>query len=107
MFHSIYTAGPNGFWVFVLCTVVLGAGAAYVTGKAIADTWRPYWHIIMYALALTLVVRFMHYALFDEVMVSLGNFIVDAAVLVPAAMLGHAVARRRQMATQYSWPTGR
>ena len=107
LFQAVYDAGPHGHWVFLLCTIILGCSGAYVTGKAIAETWRPYWHVLAYTLALTLVVRFIHFALFEEVMVSLRNFLVDAAFLIAAGLVGHAVARRRQMATQYGWSSNR
>jgi predicted permease len=103
MFQSFYDAGENGFWVFVLCTLLLGAGAAYVTGRAIAETWRPLWQVVVYALLLGLVVRFMHFALFEEVLMSARNYAIDSAVLLVAGLTGYFVARRRQMAEQYGW----
>jgi hypothetical protein len=102
-FHAIYTAGPNGLWVFLLCTVLLGGGAAYVSGKAIAETWRPFWQVLVYAALLALAVRFLHFALFEEVLLSLGNYLVDAAILSAAAIAGYLYARRRQMQLQYGW----
>lgn len=103
LFNIFYDSGPNGLWVFILCTVILGGGAAYITGRAIAETWRPFWQVIAYALALALFVRFMHFALFEERLVSLRNYGVDAAILIALAVLGYFVARRRQLATQYGW----
>lgn len=103
LFQILYDAGPNGHWVFLLCTIVLGGGAAYVTGRAIAETWRPFWQVIGYALALALFVRFMHFALFEERLVSLRNYTIDAAILIALAVVGYLVARRRQIATQYNW----
>lgn len=102
---AFYDTGPNAIWIFLLCTVVLGGGAAYVTGKAIAETWRPFWQVIGYALVLGLAVRFIHFALFNERLLSLTNYAVDIAVLLACALAGHAAARRRQMATQYGWST--
>lgn len=102
-FQTVYDAGPNGIWVFLLCTVILGGGAAYVMGKAIAETWRPLWQVVTYAVLLGLVVRFMHFALFEEVMLSALNFGVDLAVLLISGIAGYGNARRRQMATQYGW----
>jgi hypothetical protein len=89
--------------VFLLVTVAMGGSCAYITGRAIAETWRPFWQVIAYALALTFVVRFLHFALFEEVMMSARNFLVDAVVLAACALAGHAIARRRQMAIQYGW----
>jgi predicted permease len=103
-FRVLYDAGPNGHWVFVLCTLILGGTTAYVTGRSIAETWRPFWQVIAYALLIGLVVRFMHFALFEEVLVSMRNYAVDSIVLLVLGVLGYQMARRRQMATQYSWP---
>jgi ABC-type iron transport system FetAB permease component len=104
LFKIIYNAGQNGHWVFLLLTVVMGGSAAYVTGKVIAETWRPFWQVVAYALALALAVRFLHFALFEEILVSARNFIVDGGVLIVTAIVGYAVARQRLMATQYGWP---
>jgi hypothetical protein len=104
MFDAIYeTAGPNGFWVFLLVTVAMGGAAAWVTGKAIAQTWRPAWHLAVYVALLALAVRFFHYALFWETLVSPANFAVDVCVLAVIAFLGHRVERARQMSSQYPW----
>ncbi len=99
----LYDAGPNGHWVFLLCTVLLGAGGAFITGRAIAETWRPFWQVVVYALMLTLVVRFMHFALFEEVLVSAKNYLVDASILLVACIAGYATARQRQMRERYGW----
>ena len=40
------------FAVFILVTVVLGGGAAWLAGRAIALTWRPWWHVLLYMLIL-------------------------------------------------------
>ncbi len=29
-------------------TVLLGGGAAWLAGRAIAQTWRPMWHVVAY-----------------------------------------------------------
>lgn len=102
-FQTVYDAGPNGLWVFLLCTIILGGGAAYIMGKAIAETWRPLWQVVAYAVLLGLVVRFMHFALFEEVMLSALNFSIDLAVLLASSITGYFSARRRLLAIQYGW----
>jgi predicted permease len=97
----LYTSGPNGVWVFTLLTVVLGGGMAFVSGKSIAETWRPLWQVPTYMALLALAVRFAHFALFEEVLVSGRNLLVDYAVLLVMALLGYRLTRQRQMATQY------
>ena len=100
---SLYDAGPNGLWVFLLCTVLLGGGAAFVSGKAIAQTWRPLWQLPVYMLITALAVRFMHFALFEEKLLSLQNLAVDFAVLLAAAGLGYRLMRAEQMGRHYDW----
>ena len=100
-FQSFYESGPNGMWIFLLVSVVMGGGTAYVSGKAVAQTWRPFWHAIWYALVLGLAVRFIHFALYQEVMLSAKNYIVDCALLLAATAAGFRVTRQRQMQDQY------
>ena len=33
------------FWLFLLVTVIMGGWAAWMTGRAIAITWRPFWNL--------------------------------------------------------------
>lgn len=103
MLSSIYETGPNGLWVFLLVTVILGGSAAFISGRAVAQTWRPWWHIPLYMLLLAGVVRFFHYALFWEIFISATNYVVDFAVLLVLGMLGHRTTRAQQMRTQYGW----
>ena len=97
----LYDTG-NG-WVFLLVTVIMGGSAAFLTGRAIAHTWRPFWHIPLYVIPLAGTVRFFHYALFHEPMLSLQNYVVDFSVLLASALLGYRALRARQMAQQYHW----
>jgi len=89
--------------VFLLVTVAMGGGAAWLSGRAIAATWRPWWHIVAYMLILAVAVRFFHYALFDEALVSPHYYAVDAAVALAFGSLGFRATRARQMATQYGF----
>ncbi len=81
----------------------MGGAAAFMTGRAIAQTWRPLWHIPFYAFAIACTVRFFHYALFEEPMMSAKNLAVDFAVMLISAAIGYRVYRSGQMARQYSW----
>jgi hypothetical protein len=97
----LYTSGPNGLWVFLLLTVILGGSAAFISGKSVAETWRPFWQLPVYMLLLAGVVRFLHFSLFEEAFVSAQNFLVDFAVLLSLAIAGYRSARAGQMTTQY------
>jgi hypothetical protein len=96
-------AGDNLLLTFPLVTLAMGGAAAYLSGRAIAQTWRPFWHVPLYMLALSAVVRFCHFALFDEPFLSLPSYIVDFACAFAAAALGYRMVRAQQMRIQYSW----
>lgn len=99
----LYDAGPSGLVIFLFTTVLLGGLAAFVSGRVIAQTWRPPWHIPLYMAGLALAVRFIHFAIFGEVLLSLRNYAVDLAVVLGLAFLGFRTMRLRQMAEQYGW----
>lgn len=88
---------------FLLVTIFLGGGAAWLTGRSIAGTWRPYRLALGYALLLGCVVRFFHFALFEGTLLSWHYFLTDTAFLVAVSTLGFRAERARQMATRYSW----
>ncbi len=93
----------GSFGVFVLVTIILGGGAAWLAGRAIAATWRPWGQVIAYSFILGCAVRFIHYALFGGTLLSLHYYLVDSAVCLTFALLGFRAARAAQMVTQYRW----
>ena len=93
----------NSFWVFVLVTLVLGGGAAWLAGRAIAHTWRPLPQVVIYSLILAAAVRFIHYSLFDGTLLSLHFYLVDAATCLVFSLAGFRAARAHQMVSQYRW----
>ena len=109
-----------GFGVFLLVTVVLGGGAAYLTGRAVALTWRAFAQLGVYVLLLSVAVRFIHFALFGgtffqvhheadgtvsfaALLTALHYWFFDMIVLLAFAWLGFRATRARQMVGQYSW----
>jgi hypothetical protein len=88
---------------FLLVTVFLGGGAAYLTGRAVALTWRPLRVLFVYTLLLTAAVRFIHFSLFDGTLLTLHYYLVDLVVLLILAGLGFRITRASQMAGQYRW----
>ncbi|MCS0496019.1 DUF6867 family protein [Ancylobacter mangrovi] len=88
---------------FALVTAFLGGGAAWLSGRSMAHTWRSYRQAVLYALLLACVVRFFHYALFQGTLLSLHYFIVDAAFVISVTTLGFRAERANQMATRYGW----
>lgn len=93
--------------VFLLVTVLLGGGAAWLAGRAIAATWRPWWQVAFYALILALVVRFLHFALFEATLLSAHYYLVDLGVCLAFGFLGFRTTRASQMVTQYRWINAR
>ena len=89
--------------VFVLVTVVMGGGAAWLSGRAIAATWRPWWHVVPYMVILSFAVRFIHFALFDAILLSLHYYLVDLLFCLAFGFLGFRLMRVSQMVTHYSW----
>jgi uncharacterized protein DUF6867 len=99
--HFLYE--EDSFGVFLLVTVAMGGGAAWLAGRAIAATWRPRWHVAGYMLILGAAVRFFHFALFDGTLLSLHYYLVDTAVCLAFGFLGFRATRAAQMATQYGF----
>ena len=95
--------GGETLFTFLLITLAMGGSASYQAGKAIAQTWRPYGQVPAYALMLAAGVRFCHYALFAEPLLSIQNYLVEFVVALIAASLGYRLVRARQMVTQYAW----
>jgi hypothetical protein len=89
--------------IFILVSVLMGGGAAYLTGRAIARTWRPLWHVALYMLVLGGAVRFMHFALFGGTLMAPHYYLVDTAICLAFGWLGFRATRAGQMATQYGW----
>ena len=94
---------------FLGMTILLGI-AALLSGRAMAETWRPAWQIVPTALALAGAERFLLYALFEAKLWSIGGFAAAAVLLVLAAAASYYGARASKMVRQYPWlydPTGR
>ena len=109
MFVAAYISIPEAlyeegsFGVFVLVTVILGGGAAALSGRAIAATWRPWGQVVAYSLILGGAVRFIHFALFGGTLLSAHYYLVDSAVCMAFGFLGFRATRVSQMVTQYRW----
>ena len=66
----------DGPWVFLVLTCILGGGAAFLAGRGLAGSWKPFWRIFFYMVLLAAAVRFFHYALFDGTLTSLYYYLV-------------------------------
>jgi hypothetical protein len=90
-------------WLFLLVTCVLGGGAAWMTGRAYAITWRSIPALLLALLLLGIATRFIHHALFGGTMFSLRYYIVDTIMLIIIGMASFRYRRTWQMASQYYW----
>lgn len=104
LFFGLYeTFGLNGFWVFVLVTLVMGGAAAIASGRAVADGWSWPGLLPIYAALLALAVRFIQFALFQQPLLSLPTYLIDFLILAAFAHLGYRLRRTTQMTQQYPW----
>jgi hypothetical protein len=99
-----FLAAEGSFGVFLLVSVGMGGGAAWLSGRAMASTWRPWWHLVGFMLILALAVRFIHFSVFaSKLLLSPHYYLIDAAVCVLIGLIGFRRTRMRQMVTRYNW----
>ncbi|MEL6372993.1 MAG: DUF6867 family protein [Pseudomonadota bacterium] len=110
----LWETAPHHFFVL---TCAIGGAAAFLAGRAAALAWRPMLQSVVYALLLTLAIRFFYYALLggsfivpaiasgdpSAIASTLYYTLIDGLVLSAAALLGYRVTRTSQMVTQYPW----
>src|SRR5688500_12782031 len=89
--------------VFIGLTVVLFGGAAFMTGQAMANAWRPVGKVVLYALLLGVGNRFLVFALFGGPLLSIVGYVIDTAILMLFALAGYRVTKVRKMVCQYPW----
>lgn len=99
---------------FLIITVILGGGAAWMTGRACAQTWRNFKIALAYMVLLAVAIRFLHYVIpyyqadtgnmaYHATFLSLHYYLVDLAVLLIFCALGYRNTRVNQMVRQYGW----
>jgi hypothetical protein len=91
------------FGTFLLVTFLMGGAAAWLSGRAIALDWRPYWQVVLAGFVLAAALRFIHFALFGATFLSLQFYLVDSAICIVFGLAGYRVTRAGQMATQYGF----
>lgn len=91
------------FFEFLLVTVALGGGAAWMTGRANARSWQSGWRLAFYVILLACAVRFIHFALFRGTLISPWYYTVDLAVLLALAFTARRWNRSHLMGRQYEF----
>jgi hypothetical protein len=85
------------------CTMLMMGFAAFMTGQAIASTWRPLWQIVPYAVLLGCADRFLVWGLFGGALWSLSGWLIDMIYLFAVAFGAFRMTRARKMVQQYPW----
>lgn len=98
--NGLLASSPSVFWLF---TVVLMGGAGFLTGQALATTWRPVSQAIGYSLLLGVADRFLVFALFGGPLLSLQGYVLDTAVIGAICLVGYRLTRAARMVRQYPW----
>lgn len=88
---------------FLLITLLLGGGAAYLIGRAMARTWRGLPSLAAYLVLLDCAVRFIHFALAGDTLVAPLSFLADLVILLVIGALGFRITRAGQISRQYPW----
>jgi hypothetical protein len=102
-FFVEHPEGWAGILQFLVLTVIMGGGGAFMAGKALASGWKSIPRLLFYMLIFTAGLRFLHYALFEGTLTSPLYFVSHGLVVMAAALLGYRTKRASQMTTQYPW----
>ena len=89
--------------VFLGVTVMVMGFAAFMTGQALAATWKPVWQAVFYCLLLGFGDRFLVFSLFGGKLLSLSGYLIDSAILIVIALFAYRLTKARKMASQYPW----
>lgn len=89
--------------VFLGLTCVLFGAAAWATGQALGNEWRPAWQILPYGALLAAGNRFFDWALFKGDLASVPGYLLAAVLLMLLAFAAYRASRARRMVAQYPW----
>lgn len=103
MDELLYSDAPGALGAFVFFTIVLGGLGGIATGRAFAGTWRSVALMPLALLLMAAAVRFLHYALAGEELLSPHYYAVSLAFVALGAVYGYRAKRTEQMCRQYPW----
>jgi hypothetical protein len=84
-------------------TIILAGGAAFVTGRAIAQSWLGLPALFVYMALLAGATRFIHFSLFSGSLLSVYYYVIDYLALLAICYMGMRLTRARQMTRQYGF----
>lgn len=96
---------------FLIVTVALGGGGAWMIGRSTALTWNGWGVLVFYVVLLTVAARFIHFSLFGGTFflppatagTAFHYALVDFLFLMAIAAAARRFVRARQMARQYGF----
>jgi branched-chain amino acid transport system ATP-binding protein len=90
-----------------IATMLVFCGFGFVTGQALAQSWRPLWQVALYGVLLSLGARLSMLVLFSRHLRGPAEELLELAILAIVIAGCTAVAfhltRARTMVTQYPW----
>jgi hypothetical protein len=89
--------------VFLGLTLGIVGFAAWMTGQALAITWKPAWHAVIYCLLLGCADRFLTFGLFHGELLSLSGYLIDTTALIAIALTSFRYNRVKAVVRQYPW----
>ena len=89
--------------IFIGLTVVLVGGAAILTGRAVANNWKPAWQVVASCFGLALADRFLIYALFQGELISPSGILIHFIVLTVMGLAAWQIAKVGKLVNQYPW----
>jgi hypothetical protein len=102
MLAWLFPPTDSGLLAFCVLTG-LGVLASIATGRSFATSWSPMLLIVPAMVVLAAAVHFLHYALFQENLLSAYYYGVTLLILLIFCALGYRSKRAAQMGSQYRW----
>jgi ABC-type uncharacterized transport system permease subunit len=89
--------------VYIGVVVIIIGFAAFMTGQALANTWKRSWQVLVSCILLAFASRFLVFALYEGELLSISGYLIDAVVLSVIGLFAFFLTRARRMVRQYPW----
>jgi len=89
--------------LFIGMTVLLVGSASWMMGRAVANSWNSWHQVVAYSLLLGLADRFLQYALYQQVLLSISGYVMDTVVILIIGLISYRLNQVSKMVTQYPW----
>ena len=96
-------AGETIGHVILVDPLCSAAAARWLSGRAIAATWRPPWQVAIAMLLIAAAARFIHFALFQGDLLSSAVLRGRRCIFLILGLLAWRMPRAAQMVRQYPW----